>query len=88
VASLSRLLTTEVMEVRSREGRQHLLAWDGNPDVPVNAGNARVLPYIMAADMIERLNRLRPKAPAPGPIVNIELPVSWLLKPTIRQSGL
>ena len=88
VASLSRLLTTEVMEVRSREGRQHLLAWDGNPDVPVNAGNARVLPYIMAADMIERLNRLRPKVVDQGQNVKVELPISWLLKPTVRQSGL
>lgn len=65
-ATLARAVGEERMTIRSREGRSQLIGWDGDANTQPWLSTARVWPYLIAADMMERMGVFRdPKFKAP-----------------------
>lgn len=59
--TLARAVTEDKMTVCSREGRAQLVGWDGDPGSQPWLATARVWPYLIAADMMDRLGAFRAK---------------------------
>lgn len=88
LASTSRLIADKRMVVVSMDGRQQLLAWDGNVDIVPSPGNARVMAYLMAGDMLERFNRFRPEEREESEYLEIRFTVNDMLKEKVKRSSL
>lgn len=57
--TLARAVAEDKMTVCSREGRAQLVGWDGDTGSQPWLATARVWPYLIAADMMERMGAFR-----------------------------